>query len=149
ILNAGHIIQIGKPHEIYNNPRDTFVASFVGSPAINLLKGHASGGRAVVSPDSFELPLGGSSGDGDYTFGVRPEDVRLEGGAPVEARVHDMENHGIEKILTLRVGDNLVRASVPARVDVRVEEAVRFGWNTDRVMLFDAKTGINLRHRPA
>jgi ABC-type sugar transport system ATPase subunit len=63
-------------------------------------------------------------------------------GAPVEAKVHDIENHGIEKIVTLRVGDKLVRAAVPAKVSIAVEDAVRFGWNADKVMLFDPRTGI-------
>ena len=53
----------------------------------------------------------------------------LEAGAPVEARVHDVENHGVEKILTLRVGDAMLRATVPAQTDLAIEEAVRFSWN--------------------
>jgi multiple sugar transport system ATP-binding protein len=150
VLNGGRIIQVGKPHEVYNNPRDTFVASFVGSPAINLLNGQLAGSRAVVTPVTFELPLSGpAANEGAMTFGIRPEDVEVASGAPVEARVHDIENHGIEKIVTLRAGDNLVRAAIPARVDVKVEEAVRFGWNPDKVMLFDAQTGVNLKHRAA
>jgi multiple sugar transport system ATP-binding protein len=146
VLNEGRIVQIGTPREIYSNPRDTFVASFVGSPAINLLSGQAVAGKAVMVPQSFELPLTGNlpGGDGAYTFGIRPEDVLVESGAPVEARVHDIENHGIEKILTLRIADHLVRAGVPARVNVAVEDTVRFGWKPGRVMLFDAKTGQNL-----
>jgi multiple sugar transport system ATP-binding protein len=152
VLNQGKIIQIGKPHDIYNNPRNTFVASFVGSPAINLFDGALTGDRAVMTPGSFELPLGtagpGTSGD-RLTFGIRPEDVRVESGAPVEARVHDIENHGIEKILTLRVGETLVRAAVPARVAVTVEEPVRFGWNQQKIMFFDKATGVNLRHPAA
>jgi multiple sugar transport system ATP-binding protein len=83
------------------------------------------------------------------TFGVRPEDIEVASGAPVEARIHDIENHGIEKIVTLRVGSDLLRAAVPARVDVKVEDSVRFGWNPDKVMLFDARTGVNLRHKAA
>ena len=71
------------------------------------------------------------------------------GGAPVEGKVHDIENHGIEKILTLRVGDQLVRAAVPGRVTVTVEDAVRFGWNPDKVIFFDAKSGMNLAHKAA
>ena len=51
---------VGTPQEVYNNPRDTFVASFVGSPAINLLPGSLSGGNAVVAPVSFELPVRGT-----------------------------------------------------------------------------------------
>jgi multiple sugar transport system ATP-binding protein len=151
VLNHGKLVQVGTPYEVYNNPRDTFVAGFVGSPAINLLKGNVAGGRAVVMPQAFELPLGAGrgAGEGSYTFGIRPEDVAVAPGAPVEAKVHDIENHGIEKILTLRVGEHLVRAAVPARVNVAVEEAVRFGWNADKVMLFDAASGMNLTHKAA
>ncbi len=150
IMNKGRIIQVGTPSEIYKNPRDTFVAGFVGSPAINLLHGQLSNNRAVVTPQSFELPLEGPvAGDGAMTFGIRPEDVRVEAGAPVEAKVHDIENHGIEKIVTLRVGDNLLRAAIPARIEVKVEDEVRFGWNPAKVILFDAGTGVNLTHRAA
>ena len=52
VLNQGAVQQFGTPDEIYNHPRDTFVASFVGSPAINLLGGEASGGRAVITAGS-------------------------------------------------------------------------------------------------
>ena len=150
VLNHGRIVQVGTPQEVYTNPRDTFVASFVGSPAINLLSGHVRGNGAVMSEKTFELPLAGqSTGEGKYTFGIRPENVQVESGAPVEARIHDIENHGIEKIVTLRVGDNLVRATIPARVNVAIEDTVRFGWNPDKVMFFDADTGINLRHKAA
>ncbi|MDB5541470.1 MAG: transporter ATP-binding protein [Devosia sp.] len=154
VLNNGHVIQVGKPSEVYNNPRNTFVASFVGSPAINLLHGRLANNRAVVTPLTFELPVGGAGAsegakEGAMTFGIRPEDVEVASGAPVEARIHDVENHGIEKIVTLRVGDNLLRASIPAQTEVKVEDAVRFGWDPEKVMLFDAATGVNLRHEAA
>jgi multiple sugar transport system ATP-binding protein len=150
VMNRGRIVQVGRPQEVYTNPRNTFVASFVGSPAINLLPGRIIDNGAVLA-DNFRLPLGGGpgAGEGAYTFGIRPEDVSVESGAPVEARVHDIENHGIEKIVTLRVGEHLLRAAIPARVDVAVEDSLRFGWNPAKVMLFDATTGMNLRHQAA
>ena len=148
VLNRGRLVQVGTPQEIYTNPRDTFVASFVGSPVINLIPGKFAGGNAVVSP-GFQLPVASRGGDGAYTFGVRPEDVKVEQGAPVEGKVHDIENHGIEKVLTLRVGDQFVRAAVPGRVPVAVEESVRFGWNPEKVIFFDAKSGLNLSHKAA
>ncbi len=151
VLHQGKIVQVGTPFEVYHNPRDTFVAGFVGSPAINLFRGNVAGGKAVVTPTTFELPLSAArgAGEGNYTFGIRPENVSVAAGAPVEARVHDIENHGIEKILTLRVGEHLVRAAVPARLTVALEEAVRFGWDPDKVMLFDAKTGTNVGDKAA
>lgn len=148
VLNKGRIIQIGKPNEVYNNPRDIFVASFVGSPAITLIPGRISGGMAVIDAASFVLPLGDAvkAAEGDYTFGIRSEDVVVQAGAPVEAQVHDIENHGIEKILTLRAGAHFIRASVPATVNVAVEEAVRFGWNPGKVKIFDPVSGLNVEN---
>ncbi|HEV2516355.1 MAG TPA: ABC transporter ATP-binding protein [Devosia sp.] len=149
VLNKGRIVQVGTPRDVYTNPRDTFVASFVGSPAINLLPGSLAGDVANVA-QAFQMPIRRSAAvEGPVTFGIRPEDVEVAAGAANEARIHDVENHGIEKIVTLRVGDNLMRAAVPARVEVKVEEAVRFNWNPDKVMLFDAKTGVNLRGQAA
>jgi multiple sugar transport system ATP-binding protein len=149
VMNKGRIAQVGRPQDVYSNPRNTFVAGFVGSPAINLLPGRIVGNGAVMDPN-FQLPLAGpGAGEGAYTFGIRPEDVSVESGAPVEGRVHDIENHGIEKIITLRVGEHLLRAAIPARTEVAVEDTLRFGWNPAKVMLFDAATGVNLRHRAA
>jgi multiple sugar transport system ATP-binding protein len=111
-----------------------------------------------MAPLNFELPFSGgaktfgglktgAATDGrPLVFGIRPEDVYLESGAPVEARVHDVENHGVEKILTLRVGDTTLRATVPARTDVAIEQPVRFAWNPDKVVLFDKGSGVSLRH---
>ncbi|MDX3928554.1 MAG: ABC transporter ATP-binding protein [Shinella sp.] len=150
VLNDGQLVQTGTPHEIYNNPANTFVARSVGSPPMNLIDGRLVNGRAVVTPMSFELPYEGAAkvgGERPLIFGIRPEDLYLESGAPVEARVHDIENHGVEKILTLRTsGDTTLRATVPARTDVAIEEAVRFAWNPQKVVLFDGGSGVSLRH---
>jgi multiple sugar transport system ATP-binding protein len=119
---------------------------------MNLLDGKLSGGRAIVAATRFELPYAGAAQpaapgeDRPLTFGIRPEDIYLEPGAPVEAQVHDVENHGVEKILTLRVGDETVRATVPARTEVALEESVRFAWNPQKVVLFDQASGVSLRH---
>ena len=152
VLHHGRIIQTGTPHEIYNNPRNTYVASFVGSPPMNLIDGKLVDDRAVMAPMNFELPISGgarTSGATDgrpLVFGIRPEDVHLESGAPVEAKVHDVENHGVEKIVTLRVGDTMLRATVPARTAVAIEQPVRFAWNPDKVVMFDKASGVSLRH---
>jgi multiple sugar transport system ATP-binding protein len=152
VLNNGYLVQTGTPNEIYNNPLNTFVARSVGSPPMNLLDGKLSGGRAIVAPMRFELPCAGTTKAGapgedrPLIFGIRPEDIYLEPGAPVEAQVHDVENHGVEKILTLRVGDETVRATVPARTEVALEESVRFAWNPQKVVLFDQASGVSLRH---
>ena len=149
VLNNGQLVQTGTPQEIYSNPKNTFVARAVGSPPMNLLDGQLAGSEAIVL-QGLKLPLtapAGATTDGrQLTFGVRPEDVVLESDAPAEARVHDVENHGVEKIVTLQAGDKLIHATVPARVELKLDEQVRFGWNPDKVVLFDTGSGVSLRH---
>lgn len=148
VLNNGSLVQVGTPNEVYSNPRNTFVARAVGSPPMNLFDGRVASGRAVIAP-GFELPVGASAGnvgDRPLTFGIRPEDIQVEAGAPVSARVHDIENHGVEKIVTLRVGDSMMRATVSARTSLAIEDDVRFGWNPDKLTIFDRASGVSLRH---
>ncbi len=147
VLNKGRLVQVGTPQQIYTNPVDTFVARAVGSPAMNLLPGRLEGGRAVIAPDMALDHPGGPGAEGrDLIFGVRPEDLDLAPGAPVAAVVTDVENHGVEKIVTLLAGGHRLRATAPVTLRVAAQDAVRLGWQSDRVSLFDAATGRSLRH---
>jgi multiple sugar transport system ATP-binding protein len=78
------------------------------------------------------------------TFGVRPENLLLEPGAPAEARVFDIEDQGVIKVLTIDMGGTRLHATVPAGTRVARDEVVRFGWKPERVLTFDTETGANL-----
>jgi len=81
VLNKGNIEQVGTPYELYNFPRNLFVAAFIGSPKMNLLAATASGGR-VELPGIGSMPLpAGIALDGPLTVGLRPEQVTIEPGA--------------------------------------------------------------------
>ncbi len=136
VMNKGALVQVGTPQDIYNNPVNTFVARAVGSPAINLLAGRLHAGRAVMG-DGLALDHPGSRDGQDLIFGVRPEDLHIAAGAEVEARVTDVENHGVEKIVTLAVADKMLRATVPVTHRLTINETVRLGWNAARVVVFD------------
>jgi multiple sugar transport system ATP-binding protein len=150
VLNQGHIIQVGTPQQIYNRPRDTFVAAFVGSPTMNLHQAGIAGGRAVIVPGRLEVPLAGLEGNraaklpATVTLGVRSEDVVVGPNETVEARVHGVENQGVEKVVTLRVDDCLLKATVPARLEIEVDAAVRFSFKQEKLHFFDVGSGINL-----
>jgi multiple sugar transport system ATP-binding protein len=150
VMNAGRIIQVGTPAAIYSNPRNVFVASFVGSPTMNLLPGEVRSGQVVALSGQLSVPLGDSlkgAGGGAVTVGIRAEDVRVGPSEAVEARVHDVENHGVEKIVTLRVGDQVFKGTVPGTMNIAIEDAVRFSWNADKVRIFDAATGDSVSWR--
>jgi multiple sugar transport system ATP-binding protein len=148
VLNAGRVVQAGTPQQIYNRPRDTFVAAFVGSPSMNLLPARVADGRAVLVPGMLEQPLDSRLPSGrvgeTLTLGVRSEDVRVGPGQPVEARVHGVENHGVEQIVTLRVEECLIRATVPATLPLRIDASVGFGFNPEKLHWFDP-SGHSLR----
>jgi multiple sugar transport system ATP-binding protein len=150
VLNAGRIIQVGTPQQIYNQPHDTFVATFVGSPAMNLLQAEVNGGRAVIVPGKLEVPVGGGAGgraaslSGKAALGVRSEDVVVGPNEAVEARVHGVENQGVEKVVTLRVDDCLVKATVPARLELGIDSTVRFSFKQEKLHFFDSGSGKNL-----
>ena len=147
VLNQGRIIQVGTPQQIYNQPHDTFVATFVGSPAMNLMQARVADGRAIVVPGKLEIPLDGKGAGrvvGAVTVGVRSEDIVVGGNGTVEARVHGVENQGVEKVVTLRVDECLLKATVPARLDLRIDTNVRFSFKQEKLQFFDAGSGVSL-----
>ena len=141
VLNKGQLVQVGTPAQVYHQPVNTFVARAVGTPPMNLIDGQVSDGVLRIGGGS--LPVGGAEGR-DLTIGVRPENVRLERGAPASGRVFDIEDHGVVKIVNMQVGDARMHATVPAQTRVALDDDVRFGWAADKVVLFDRATGINL-----
>jgi multiple sugar transport system ATP-binding protein len=145
VLDHGRLVQVGTPSQIYASPKNTFVARAVGSPPMNLLDGAVRDGKAMAEA-GFSLPIAAAaSQDGrPVTFGVRPEDIRLDPDAPARGRVHDVENHGVEKIVTLATGDALVRLTTPASQRLSIYDTVAFSWNPDKIILFDRGTGLNL-----
>jgi multiple sugar transport system ATP-binding protein len=150
VLNHGRIVQIGTPHEIYNRPRDTFVATFVGSPAMNLLPGVFRDGRLMVAPGKLEIPVTPEvasrlpAGLDRVTLGVRAEDVAVRPGGGLEGRVYGVENHGVEKIVTLKVDEHSLKATVPAHMAIEIDSAIPFAIDSAKLQFFAPQTGVNL-----
>jgi len=143
VLNGGRIVQVGTPNEIYNRPGSVFVAGFVGSPTMNLFPGEISGGRIRALSGKLEAAVR-HGGNRKVTIGIRSEDIIVGPSEPVEARVHDVENHGVEKILTLRVDNELLKATVPASHLAMIDTPVKFGLRPEKVHCFDAESGLSL-----
>jgi len=103
----------------------------------------------VIVPGRLEVPLEGAGDAGGrlpdaVMLGVRSEDVIVGPNETVEARVHGVENQGVEKVVTLRVRDCLLKATVPARLAIDIDAAVRFSFKREKLHWFDAGSGLNL-----
>ncbi|HEY7409466.1 MAG TPA: ABC transporter ATP-binding protein [Vicinamibacteria bacterium] len=146
LLRGGVLQQVGAPLELYRRPADRFVASFLGSPAINLWPAVLEEGGLTVLGLRVEVEAGRlpSPGPGRAVeAGVRPEDVRvsLVPRPGVAGRVLVTEPMGNETILTMDVAGARVVARVAAEVEASPGGTVWVSLDPRRVLLFDAAGG--------
>jgi multiple sugar transport system ATP-binding protein len=156
LMNKGKLIQVGAPHEIYNHPKNSFVASFVGTPAINLfdVRLDLATGRASDGALSFDLDQAtrhtlasvALPADGRVRIGVRPEHVQLVGGGGIAGSLYGAENHGAEIVAILQAGDHMLRATIAADARVTLNQPLQFAFAQDKLHFFDPVTGDNLLH---
>jgi multiple sugar transport system ATP-binding protein len=100
VMRDGRAAQLGTPLEVYNRPVDTFVASFVGSPRMNLLDGELTG-ESFTLPNGFTLSVEHLDASGPLTLGVRPDDLVPEPAEDADATVTLIELLGPRAIVTV------------------------------------------------
>jgi multiple sugar transport system ATP-binding protein len=153
VLSEGRLVQVGTPHQVYNFPANTFVASFVGAPAINLFVVSIHTDRAVVVPEKFEFSLHAAAWSRFHELagarakvcvGVRPEDVTLVDNGGIEGAVYGAENHGAEMIVTVSVADYFIRATIPPSTPITLNQRVQIAFAQDKLHFFDELTTENL-----
>ncbi len=148
VMRDGQVEQIGSPLDLYDNPINTFVAGFIGSPSMNFVHGKiaAEGGVRVFRSDSgLTLPLPQTEAkDGQaVTYGVRPECVQVaEDGIQME--VVAVEPTGSETQIFARSGKDLIDALIKERITARPGSRLGFVINPDDVHLFDRQTGRHI-----
>jgi multiple sugar transport system ATP-binding protein len=158
VLDRGEVQQIDAPMRVYERPANLFVAGFIGSPAMNLLRGR------LVHQDGLQLELGfarvrlGNAGASDAELapligaqvvaGLRPEDLRLAAAAgtpPHQPRLRAVleliEPVGNEAFLNTRAGDTALRLRVPPHALPTPGEEVTLTFSPERLHLFDPRSG--------
>ena len=140
VMSHGRAQQIGTPTEIYDRPTNTFVASFIGSPAMNLVKGAIS--RGTFTADGMTVSGLAPSVSGPVTLGFRAEDARMvsKGGAIV-APVYAMELLGDATMASTRIDDALVAVKADKNFRIGIGEMMNATIAPELCHLFDAKTG--------
>ncbi len=146
LLKDGAIEQVGPPLELYRRPASRFVATFLGSPPINIWPVVAGpGGTLTAAGGGLAIPAGpgGGASSGRLEAGVRPEDVALfdqPGPGRSEGRFLLSEPMGHETIITLMSEDCRVVARGPSDFQARADRPVFFSISPGRVLLFDIET---------
>ena len=140
VMNRGVVQQVGSPADIYDRPANSFVAGFIGSPAMNLVEGGVLNG--VFEAERIRVE-GLKVGDGPATLGFRAEDASIlsDGSGEISAPVFTMELLGDATMLTVRAGGALV--AVKAAKDYRAEigDNVNIRVPVEICHIFDRSTG--------
>ena len=150
VMNCGAVEQIGTPQEIYDLPASLFVADFIGSPPMNLIRFEGRlqrGDRAVRIRDAtVAVPEAHEEATAEsLVLGVRPEHVALADSAPMRGRVFGTEYLGTTQIVTVTIEQGQVKARLPASLSVRLGETVGLAFQARSLMVFDAATGRSMR----
>ncbi len=157
VMSQGELQQVGTPLEVYDRPATLFVASFIGTPPMNLLPATLADGGATAAASGFRMPVprelrAATAGrDGlKIVLGIRPENLRetaregTDGAVPVTLQVEFVEPLGHEVIVHGRLGDELIVAKVDPHRSPRMGSTVELFLETDAAHLFDAATGKRL-----
>jgi multiple sugar transport system ATP-binding protein len=156
VMRDGILQQLDTPQRLYDNPSNTFVAGFIGSPAMNFFDATVTGSRDDMYLDAgdFKMSVKGTQSEKlvpymgkTVVMGIRPEDIHDRqfvpsafNGAPVKAQVDVMEPMGAEIHLYLMSGKSSYVARVDPRSQARPGNALDVVMNLDRIHIFDKQT---------
>jgi multiple sugar transport system ATP-binding protein len=150
VMHDGIVEQIGTPLELYDNPANTFVAGFIGSPAMNFVKGtlRRNGGSPFVDVAGNKLPtpssVPGTDGQ-NVIFGIRPEHLSIDkGGDGMNASVLVVEPTGAETQIVAETPGGQITAVFTDRHVFRPGERIVLKPRPEGIHLFDAATGRHL-----
>ena len=118
VLKEGHLVQIGTPEEIYENPNSIYVSQRLGSPKINIMPGTLLGMNDVP------------------TFGIRPENITI-GNGNHSAKIISIENLGSETVVALNFKDQEILVSIQGNYKSSINETINFDINNKKVLKFD------------
>ena len=148
IMKGGKIMQLGTPNEIYNHPRNLYVADFIGSPSMNFLNGELKDTK--FTNGSLELPMGSyqfikKTNLKNVTIGIRPEHIitgELSKKAPVitNVTINLVEPMGSDTLVYANLSDVQIRIRMEGNAKVKIGDRLEIGIDPSRASLFDTQT---------
>jgi ABC-type sugar transport system ATPase subunit len=149
LLNQGEIQQIGTPEEMYNKPSNLFVATFIGTPQINLIEGQLGAGETgfTFTSGTICIPVEQNNELNDYvkqkiTMGIRPESL-TPGDGPIKGDIELIEHLGPETLVYIRSGDTSLIVKAPSdfngaqgeEISLQLEsKGIHFFYNGERIV---------------
>ena len=152
VLRQGEIQQVGIPSEIYNHPRNMFIAEFVGSPGMNFVDCvYEEKSTLNIGPNLFTLGIPDHRRDkiteeatnSELIFGIRPEDISLskeKRANYIEAQMDVMESMGSLNIVSLKLGGHVLKVKTPPDFEARPGDPLWVDFDQEKIHIFDKTT---------
>lgn len=142
IMDAGKIIQITEPTDMYENPANDYVAGFLGSPPIAFLKGQIQDGNFIEPSTGIKMPVSKAIADShagrEVRVGIRPEYFHPAGGTKIKGKVSFTESQGRETLYNVTLPDGTILRSIQgAHSPVNIGDDVEWGIDTAHMLVFD------------
>ncbi|MBF0715383.1 ABC transporter ATP-binding protein [Gemelliphila palaticanis] len=159
VMKLGVIQQIGQPKEIYDEPRNLFVAGFIGAPTMNFLHGHIKEGNFITKEEAqIEIPeamykkLKDKGYEGkEVVLGIRPENISNDplvletySHAKITSKVIVAELLGSEYIVHTDLGGESIKAIVHSRQNIKMGDEITFALDMNRAHFFDTETELSI-----
>jgi multiple sugar transport system ATP-binding protein len=142
VMSKGEVQQVGTPLEIYDSPANTFVAAFIGNPAMNLMSGTLAAG--VFTGDGVRIPGFAGVADGAVTLGFRAEDAAVAATGEIAAPVYSMELLGDSSMVTVQAGGALVAVKTPKDFSIAIGAPMAAHVPARICHLFDKASGARI-----
>jgi multiple sugar transport system ATP-binding protein len=139
VMKGGVVQQLGTPDDIYNRPANTYVATFIGSPTMNLLRGTVSGGQFGIQGAALNLAPPASSAN-EVLLGVRPEHLVMQDSAPWRGKVSVVEPTGPDTYVMVDTAAGSVTLRTDAQTRVQPGDAVGLAVEPANAHWFDASS---------
>ncbi|ASV88106.1 ABC transporter family protein (plasmid) [Ochrobactrum quorumnocens] len=143
VLNSGRVEQIGSPLELYDRPKNVFVAGFLGSPAMNFFSGTLKDAKQLNLESGLIVNVAGAPSDAvgkKVVFGIRPENISTGGPDDVEAVVKVVEPTGSETHVVLDVQGQELTWVVRERISLAVGQSLQVSFASTKAHFFNKET---------
>ena len=138
VMKGGVVQQLGTPDDIYNRPANTYVATFIGSPTMNLLRGAATGGQFGIQGAALNLAAPASANE--VLLGVRPEHLVMQDSAPWRGKVSVVEPTGPDTYVVVDTAAGSVTLRTDAQTSVQPGDSVGLAVEPANAHWFDASS---------
>ena len=155
VMNAGQVLQIGSPQDLFENPQHTFVGYFIGSPGMNIIPCQMNNGIARIADLEIHVGQGARTLKGDFELGIRPEFLKLhEKQKPqtLPVTIDEVENLGTSKIVTAKLAEQTLKVKIGESDEIPFTEGylefppewIRIYANGDLVETGTKKSVVNV-----